>query len=206
MPKLLVMRSAFLFVVLFFALCSVALSQVGNSRVLDDGYLVGGRVEGTDTVPHILLREVVVMPPMRFNSDREYARYSRLVRNIKITLPYARMAARKLNEINAHLHTLKTEKEKRAYLKNAEKELFGEFEKPLKKLSVSQGRLLIKLIDRETGNTSFYLIQQYKGKVSAFFWQSLARLFGSNLKDEFDAEGDDYTINYIIALIDNGLL
>ncbi len=168
--------------------------------------LVAGRVEGSDTIAHVNLREIVVMPPMKFDSNRDYVRYSRLVRNIKITLPYARMAASKLRDINSHLATLKSEKEKKAYLKVAEKELFAEFEKPLRKLSVSQGRLLIKLVDRETGNTTYTIIKQYKGGVSAFFWQSVARLFGSNLKDGFDEDGDDRTINYIINLIDNGLL
>lgn len=198
------MRFAILF--LFLLSCLMAAAQIQKGGHVVDPHLVAGRIEDNDTIPHVDLREIVIMPPMQFRSEREYLRYSRLVRNIKITLPYARLAASKLHEINAHLSTLKTDKERKAFLKQSEKTLFDEFEKPLRKLTISQGRLLIKLIDRETGDTSYSLIKQYKGKFSAFFWQSLARLFGSNLKDEFEEEGDDKTINYIITLIDNGVL
>jgi len=185
-------------------LCLFASSA--QSVVDGSGVLVAGRIDGNDTIAHVNLREVVIMPPPKFDSNRDYLRYSRLVRNIKITLPYARLAAQKLSDINNQLSQLKTEKEKKAYLKTAEKALFAEFEKPLRKLSISQGRLLIKLIDRETGHTTFMLIKQYRGGVSAFFWQSVARLFGSNLKDEFDEAGDDRMIEYIVTMIDNGLL
>jgi hypothetical protein len=116
------------------------------------------------------------------------------------------MAARKLHEIDAHLGTLKTEKEKKAYLKKAEKELFAEFEQPIRHLTVSQGLLLIRLIDRETGDTSYNLIKEYKSGFAAFFWQSVARLFGSNLKADYDPEGEEKMIEHIIILLDNGML
>ncbi len=193
-------------IVLFLISFLTVAAQNHKSNHVGSPRFVEGFVEGDDTIPHVDLREIVIMPPRKFNSEREYLRYSRLVRNIKVTLPYARMAASKLHDINSHLATLKTDKERKVYLKQAEKSLFDEFEKPLKKLSITQGRLLIKLIDRETGDTSYNLIKHYKGKFSAFFWQSMARLFGSNLKDEFDVEGDDKTIDYIIVLIDNGLI
>ncbi len=197
----------FLLLSIFLLISAIAMSQVADNLSLTDGRkLVKGKVEGNDTIPHVDIREIVIMPERQFKSNRDYMRYSRLVRNVKITLPYARVAAHKLADINRHMATLKTDKERRAYLKKAEKDLFAEFEKPLRKLTVSQGKLLIKLIDRETGSTTFDLIKQYKGGVPAFFWQSVARIFGSNLKDEFDEEGDDRTINYIINLIDNGIL
>jgi hypothetical protein len=164
------------------------------------------RIINNDTLPHITLKEVAIVPPYRFKNKRQRRRYSRLVINVKKTLPYARMAASKLEAINAHMLTLETEREQKAYLKEAEKKLFDEFEQPLRKLTFSQGRLLIRLIDRETGDTSYSLIKEYKGGFSAFFWQSVARLFGSNLKAEYDAEGDERMIEHIIILIDNGLL
>ena len=197
------MRIAFSFLLVLS--CLSVSAQIQKNHAVSPQF-VEARIEDNDTIPHVDLREIVIMPPMKFNSERDYLRYSRLVRNIKITLPYARMAAGKLHEINRHLAALKTEKERKVYLKEAEKNLFAEFEKPLRKLSVTQGKLLIKLIDRETGDTSYNLIRQYKGKFSAFFWQSMARLFGSNLKDEFDEEGNDKMINHIIVLIDNGLI
>jgi hypothetical protein len=145
-------------------------------------------------------------PPYKFKNKRQRQRYSKLVRNIKITLPYARKAGKTINEINSELAYISKEKERKAYLKRREKELFEEFETPLKKLTFSQGKLLIKLINRETGDTTYQLIKEYKGGVTAFFWQGIARLFGSNLKSEFDKDGDDRMIEHIIMLIDNGMI
>ena len=159
-----------------------------------------------DTLPHITLKEVPVLSPFKFKNKRQKRRYSKLVRNIKVTLPYARKASATINDINANLSLISDTKERRTYLKKREKELFAEFETPLKKLSFSQGRLLIKLINRETGDTTYQLIKEYKGGVSAVFWQGIARLFGSNLKSEFDSEGDDVMIEHIILMIDNGLI
>ena len=169
-------------------------------------YMLESKVEGTDTIPHIMLSEVKIVPEWRFRSKRERRVYNRLVKNIKVTLPYARVAARKLEVINAELAHIEGDKARKEYLKEAEKRLFNEFEQPLRKLTFSQGRMLIKLIDRETGETSYNLIKEYRGGFSAFFWQSVARLFGSNLKEEYDAEREDRMIEHIIILIDNGML
>lgn len=164
------------------------------------------RIIDTDTLPHVTLQEIPIIPPYKFKNKRQKRRYGKLVRNVKVTLPYARKAGKKINEINAELALINDEKEKKAYLKAKEKELFDEFEKPLKKLTFSQGKLLIKLINRETGDTTYKLIKEYKGGVSAFFWQGVARLFGSNLKSQFDREGDDKMIEHIIMLIDSGVI
>lgn len=164
------------------------------------------KVVDGDTIPHVLLGEVVVMKPWEFKNRREYNQYHRLVRNIKVTLPYARLAAERLEVYNYEMSLLKTEKQRKAYLKEAEQELFAEFEAPLRKLSFSQGRLLIKLIDRETGASSYNLIRDYKGGVPAFFWQGIARIFGANLKSEYDAEEEDRMVEHIITMIDNGAL
>lgn len=172
----------------------------------EEVFLLESKVLNGDTIPHILLREVKVVPDWKFRSKRERKTYNRFVRNIKIALPYARVAANKLNSINAELAGIEGEKARKEFLKEAEKELFNQFEKPLRKLTFSQGRILIKLIDRETGDTSYDLIKTYKGGFSAFFWQSVARMFGSNLKDEYDGEREDKMIEHIIILIDNGML
>jgi hypothetical protein len=168
-------------------------------------YLKPEIIDG-DTIPNILLNEVTIIPPWNFTNRREEVRYTRLVRNIKITLPFARLAAEKLKEINDGMAKIKGDKERKHYLKEAERNLFAEFEQPLRRLSFAQGRLLIRLIDRETGNTSYDLIREYKGGVPAFFWQGIARIFGANLKDQYDAENDDKMVEHIISLIDAGIL
>ncbi|TCO07705.1 DUF4294 domain-containing protein [Natronoflexus pectinivorans] len=159
-----------------------------------------------DTIAHVLLDEVRIIPPWNFQNRREERRYGRLAHNVKVTLPYARLAAEKMLEINNEMAKIKDDRERRRYLRSAERELFAEFEDPLRRLTFTQGRLLIKLIDRETGDTSYNLIREYKGGVPAFFWQGIARLFGANLKDEYDPDQDDKMVEHIIQLIDMGLL
>lgn len=198
------MLKAVLTFIIIVSACCTAQSQTAapaGGTAIARGVIVDG-----DTIPHVRLREIKIMPRRRFRSKRAAQRYSRLVRNIKTVLPYARIAGRKIAEIEDNLALMSNEKQKKEYLKKAEKELFQEFEKPLRRLTVSQGRLLIKLIDRETGSTSYAIIRQLKGRFSAFLWQSVARIFGSNLKSEFDGEGEDRMIEYIINQIDNGEL
>ncbi len=193
--------------ILFFLLIS-SFSLFGQLRdsIHPGVTFVPQKIIDGDTLPHVYIDEITVMPPWKFKNDREQYRYSKLVVNIKKTLPYARMAKYRLSQIALSLDTIKGEKQKKLFLKQSEKELFSEFEQPLKKLTYSQGRMLIKLIDRETGDTSYELIKELKGSFSAFMWQSVARIFGSNLKDEYNGTGNDAMVEYVIVMIDNGLL
>jgi hypothetical protein len=108
--------------------------------------------------------------------------------------------------VNAHLLTLETEEEQKEYLKQAEQELLDKYTEDLKRLTITQGKILIKLVYRETGATSYDLVEFYRGRFSAFFWQALARLFGSNLKLEYDPYGEDRLIEEIVILIEHGQL
>ena len=197
--------NAFLMLCALFMLISISKAKAQDTIKKED-LVFKHRIIDSDTLPHITLQEVPVIPQYKFKNKRQKRRYSKLVRNVKITLPYARKAGKKINEINAELALIENEKERKKFLNTKEEELFKEFEKPLKKLTFSQGRLLIKLINRETGDTTYQLIKEYKGGVSAFFWQGVARLFGSNLKSEFDEDGEDKMIEHIIMLIDNGMI
>jgi hypothetical protein len=118
----------------------------------------------------------------------------------------AKVAAIKLAEYNRVYTTFKTERERKKYVKGVEKELFAEFEEELRVMRVSEGRILIKLLDRETGNSSFEIIKEFKGGFPAFFWQSVARLFGHDLKAQYDPVMEDRLIEYIIMQIDLGLI
>ena len=97
-----------------------------------------------------------------------------------------------------------TEKQRNEYIDAYQKKLFKHFEKPLRKLSVSQGRLLLKLIDRELGRTSFYVIREYRGRLSAGFWQTVARIFGNDLKKPYDRFGEDRATEDLVELYQNG--
>ena len=188
-------------VVLVVIMCMACIDSYAQSTpvIVTTGVVVDG-----DTLPLIKLPEVRCWAHRRFKNKRAQERYTRLVRNVKKALPYARIAAERLRIIEDSLSRIPTQKMRERYIKESEKKLFAEFEKPLKHLTISQGRILIKLIDRETGNTSYQLIKTLKGSFSAFLWQGVARLFGSTLKAEYDADGDDRAIEAIVNAIDAG--
>lgn len=186
--------------IIIFVLAASGLLAQGNQYVVRTSVFEG------DTIPLIRLREIVIFPPKVFKNKHEALRYRKLVRKIKKVLPYARIANKKLVEIEAALAQMTNERERKKYIDQKDKELKEEFEGELSKLTVSEGLLLIKLIDRETGDTSFELIKELKGSFTAFMWQSVARLFGSNLKTEYDPEGQDKLIEEIVLRIDNAQL
>jgi hypothetical protein len=175
-----------------------------QQTVTIDGLTIPGiRAVDGELVPNWVIPEVVVFPKRVFKTKKDYRQYQKLIRNIKIVYPYAQLAKTKLNEMNEELQILKTKHEKNEYIKQSEKEIRDQFEKQLMHLTVTQGKLLIKLIDRETGKTSYELVKELKGSFSAGFWQAVARIFGSNLKSEFDAAGEDKMINELIILYEH---
>lgn len=157
-------------------------------------------------VPHSVIRAVQVFPRREFKNKRYARRYGRLVRNLKIVYPYAKLAKQRLYEMEVYMMTLESERGKRKYINRVEEELKEEFEDDLRNMTYTQGRLLIKLIDRETGETTYKWIKELKGSFSAFFWQAIARIFGSNLKTEFDKSGEDRVIDEILILIEMGMI
>ena len=173
-------------------------------RTTNDIYIVRAEIIDGDTIWMADIDEVYIFPEREFINKRERRRYTRLIRNVKAAYPWAKLAGQRLEEVNKVMLTLETEKERREFMKQVEKNLKDEFEEDLKKLTVTQGRILIKLVDRETGSTSYTLVKELRGSFSAFFWQALARLFGSNLKTEYDPLGEDRLIEEIIFLIDKG--
>lgn len=163
-------------------------------------------VEGGDTIPIVTLREVVIFPPMKFKNKKQQEKYTKLVRDVKKTLPYAKMVYATLIETYEYIETLPTEKEKEKHLKRMEKELFKEYKPELKKLTLSQGKLLIKLIDRECNQSSYNLVKAYLGTFRAGFWNFFAGMFGASLKTEYDPKGKDAQTERIVILVERGLI
>ena len=158
-------------------------------------------------MPEIEIREITITGGTgRSATARDYRRNERLIYNVKKVYPYAVIARERLSIVNRELESLEGDRERRAYLNEVEKNLFSEFKDDLMKMTITQGKILIKLIDRETQNTSFVLIREYRGRISAAFWQGIARLFGSNLKAEYDRFGEDAEIEMIIMDIETGRL
>jgi len=175
-------------------------------RTSRDIFVARGILVDGDTLWVAELDEVYVYPQKHFQNLRQQRKYTRLILNVKKAYPWAKLAGETMEEVNNHLVTLQTEKEQDEYLKQIEKELLDEYTEPLKKLTVTQGKILIKLVYRETGETSYKIVEFYRGKFSAFFWQALARLFGSNLKLDYDPYGEDRLIEEIVVQIENGQL
>ncbi len=157
-------------------------------------------------MPEIEIKEVTVVARPRTARRNEYRKYERLILNLKRVYPYALVVRRKLEEVNRDLQNISGERERKEYLKDIEKDVFAEYEDDMRKMTITQGRLLIKLIDRETQNTSYTLIREYRGKLSAAFWQGIARIFGTNLKEEYDPYGEDALIESIIREVEAGRL
>jgi len=166
-------------------------------------YVING-----DTIYTKQLPEVRVSPKPRteFINRRQRRYYGRLLRDVKKTYPYAKMAGQMLVEVNDSLQNIASKKEQNQYLKTVEEELFAEYEPVLRKMSMRQGRVLIKLIDRECQVTSYEVVQIYRGRFSAFFWQGVARIFGSDLKSNYDPEGEDALMEEVVQLIEAGVI
>ena len=177
-----------------------------NDTIPERSYLIQNVNRDGVIMPEVDIKEVTVVPRPTPEKRREYRQYERLVYNIKKVYPYALMVRVRLNQVNEALKNIPDEKSRKAYMKSVEKDVFAEYEDDMRQMTISQGRLLIKLIDRETQNTSYELIRDYRGKFSAGFWQSIARIFGTNLKEEYDPYGNDALIELLINEIEAGRL
>ncbi len=158
-------------------------------------------IEG-DSIPQygITLKEVVVFQPLRFKTREELKRYVLLRRRVFRVYPYAKLAADRLTVLNDRLNEIESKRGRKKYLKRLEKFIYEEFEEELKKLSKSQGRILIKLVHRQTGSTTFDLVKELRTGWKAFVYQTTASLFSLSLKDQYNPEEilEDYLIEDIL--------
>lgn len=191
---------------LFVVLSVFSQTQPVSSGIPEQGALLGYQVAGNDTIYLAFLRDVHIYPPLKFTSKNQEKFYWRTVRDVKKALPYAKIVGRELRAVNALLPTLPRDIDRKKYLNQYERDIFKKYEPELRKFTINQGRLLLKLIDRECNSTSYDLIKSYRGNVSAVFWQGIARIFGSNLKSQYDASGDDKIVERVIVLVESGQL
>ncbi len=170
----------------------------------DTNDIIIGIIEDGDTTVYRNLQEIVVIPEQRFENHREERRYYRYVNKVKKVYPYAKLAGEMLRKYEPQYLALDSEKERRRMMKDLEQQLLDEYKDDLKRMTISEGRILLKLIDRETSRTSYTIIKDFRGGFSAFFWQSIARLFGGDLKAEYDPFGEDRVLEHIVMLIEIG--
>lgn len=196
-------------VVYAFALSLGMLMFSGISAKAQDnkrGYEVGYKIEQGDTVYQIRIRDTYLFNwPDNKRKGKEWREFSRLVYNFRKAYPYALIAKEKLILADSVLASRRlTDKAREKFIKDFERQLFAEFEKPLRKMTISQGKLLLKLVDREIGQSSFQLIKEYKGGFNAVFWQGIAKLFGSDLKKPYDKYGEDKITEELVQMYNNG--
>lgn len=185
---------------LFLSFQSV-LAQDKQSR---GGYLVPVCIYEGDTIPCVQLPTVYIFKPLKFKNDKERMEYYKLVRNVKKVYPIAREINRTILETYEYLQTLPNEKARQKHIKRVEKGLKEQYTPRMKKLSFAQGKLLIKLVDRQSNQTSFELVKAFMGPFKAGFYQTFAALFGASLKKGYDPNGEDKLTERVVILVENG--
>ena len=180
-------------ILLMVLMSKMALSQYKNDptvKGMSDTIRVSTTNIDNELVPWVVIPEITITDTRLFKSPEEKAKFNRLRYNVLKVLPYAMYARRKYSELQVQLNYAKSRKDKRVLIKTFESEIKNMFNKEIKNLTITQGGILIKLIDRETGASSYDLLKDMKGGITAFFYQSIARFFGNNLKNTYDPQQD----------------
>lgn len=161
-----------------------------------------------DTCRMTYIRNITVYPPLRFKNKKEEQFYWRTVRDVKRTLPYAKLAFATLCETYEYIQTIPDKKERERHLKTLEKDIFKQYKPVVKKMTKSQGKMMLKLINRETDQTSFNIVKAFLGSFRAGFWQTFGRFFGLNLRSGFNPRKnkEDAVIDRVATLVEQGAL
>lgn len=196
-------------------LCDISAQQPGTPVLPEPG---DGRIDYArgyymteidgEEVKMIVLNDVTVYPPLKFRNKKEEEFYWRTVRDVKKTLPYAKLICETLLETYEYIETFPTQKEREDYLKRMESAIFEQYKPVLKKFTKSQAQMLCKLIKRETNQSGYSIIKAFLGSFRAGFWQTFGRLFGVNLRTSYKPDKDrkDAIIERVATLIEQGQL
>lgn len=196
--------------IIFLMLCAVAVCGGNSVKAQGQGVntiLSYATVRDGDTIPLVHLKPVTIVTKWALLSDKEIKKNQKLIRNVKKTLPYAKEARRRLQELDKELASLPPKK-RSDYVKKVEQQVLDEFKEDLENLTFSQGKVLLKLLDRETGNTSYTLVADLRGKFRASFYNTFARMFGYNMKERFDPKHnkDDNLLERVARSVELGKL
>ena len=194
-----------LFLTFFLSLMAVRLDAQELTTTVN-GYLVPAIIQKGDTIPFMQLPTVYVYKPLVFKNKKEQRAYNRLVHNVKKTLPIAKEVNRAIIETYEFLQTLPDDKAREKHLRMVEKGVKEQYTPRLKKLTFSQGKLLIKLIDRESNSSSYELVKAFLGPFKAGFYQAFAAIFGASLKKEYHPADEDALIERIVLQVESGQL
>ena len=203
MPRLLVVILVLLSAVLSARSESEGLPSARNKTYHGYYYFLD---EKGDTTLMLVINNVTVFPPERFKNKEREQFYWRMVRDVRKGLPYAKLISATVIETYEYMETLPNKKAKDKHIKEVEKGLKKQYTARLKKLTFRQGKLLIKLVDRECNQSSYELVKAFMGPFKAGFYQAFASLFGASLKKEYDPDNDDKLVERVIELVENGQL
>jgi len=186
------------------ALLSAWAQQDDSELVLSPSVKVGKVLVDGDSIQYMEMSNVYVYPEPTFKTQKQQRAYMRLVKNVKKVLPIAKEARQMLIETAEYIETLPTQKERDEHLKRVEAAIVKEYKPRMKKLTFSQGKLLIKLIDRECKSTAYEAIQAFIGPVRSGMWQAFAWMFGASLKKGYDPEGVDRLTERVVLMVEAG--
>ena len=165
---------------------------------------VGKVLHEGDSIQYMEMNNIYVYPSLTFKDKKQAQSYMRLVTNVKKVLPIAKEARQMLIETTEFLDMLPDEKSKEEHIKRVEDDIFRTYKPKMKKLTYSQGKLLIKLIDRECHSSSYDMIKAFMGPIRAGFWQVFAWGFGASLKKEYDPQGVDRLTERVVLMVEAG--
>lgn len=198
-------------IIAIFCACLICHTQVYSQPNVNNilvapevGFRCRAEIINGDTVPIVDLNTVYIIAEYEFKNKSQAEAWTRMKFNVKKVYPYAILAAAKLKEYDKALEKIEDKEYRKVFLKVCEKDLREQFEKELKGLSVSQGKVLMKLIDRETGKTTYELVKQLRGSFQAAMWQTVARLFNNSMKAEYDPAVEDILMERAVKLVEAG--
>ena len=180
--------------------------QQPQSAAQKSVYLTPMCVYEGDTIPYVKLPTVYIFKQLKFKNKRDMNKYYKLIRDVKKVLPISKEINRAIIETYEYMMTLPTEKARQKHMKAVEKSLKEQYTPRMKKLTFAQGKLLIKLVDRQTNSTGYELVKAFMGPFKAGFYQTFAALFGASLKKQYDPMGDDALTERVILMVESGQL
>ncbi len=187
---------------LILLLSSIAICAVSFGQRRDRGiWYQTATIENGDSVA-----VVHILPVRKYARKKDMRRYAKLIRAVKKVYPIAQEAKREMALMEEELRRLPSKKDRELYTKGIQKMIIKKYTPVLKRMTVYEGRVLLKLIDRETEYTAFEIVKEFRGGFVAGFWQAMARLFGNNLKLEYDPDGSDKMLEQIVVYYEAGLL
>ena len=192
-----------LFLSFFFSFIAVHLNAQEQTTTIN-GYLVPACIYEGDTIASLHMPTLYCFKPLIFKNKKQQQEYNRLVRNVKKTLPIAKEVNRAIIETYEFIQTLPDEKTRQKHLQAVEKSVKEQYTPRMKKLTLSQGKLLIKLINRETDSSSYELVKAFLGPFKAGFYQAFAAIFGASLKKEYHPDEEDALVEQIVLLVESG--